>query len=327
MIFLRRSLPVLAAVLCACSAQTSTPPASPTSTQPPAAPTTAATAALASPLASPLTSRAHSTTAGDILLPMVQSAPPARRVLFLAGSFLPESGYPHSRVYDSAAHPESFLQLRTQVLEQELGFDVDEIILDANTVISPAMLAPHAVAVLGSNDRSLLPTEIEALAQFVESGGGLLLYADFQYGPNNWSSDNDFLQRFGLEVFPDNFQPATQITDIVPSHPIMNGVRSFATEGSSQFLISAQALADTIVLARCSPLDRLGCALQEPERSRVGPNDVVACTWIRSVGRGRIAGTCDRNTFHDGPGIGTALSEFDNRRYAANLFRWLATGR
>ena len=42
------------------------------------------------------------------------------------------------------------------------------------------------------------------------------------------------------------------------------------------------------------------------------------------LGRGRLAGTCDRNTFHNGPGIGTALSEFDNLRYATNLFRWLA---
>lgn len=257
----------------------------------------------------------------------MKSAPPQPRVLFIAGSFLPESGYAHSRVFDDTPHPESFLQLRTQVLEQELGFAVDEIILTADAVISTATLAPYAVVVLGSNDRTLLPVEVDALTQYVSAGGALLIYADFQYGPNNWSSDNDFLEQFGITVFPDNFQPTTQITDIVASHPIMSEVRSFATEGSSQFLIPAQALADTIVLARCTPLERLGCALQEAERARVGPNDVVACTWIHIIGDGRIAGTCDRNTFHDGPGVGTALAEFDNRRYAANLFRWLASGR
>lgn len=263
----------------------------------------------------------------SILLPMIETAPPAPRILFLAGSFVPESGYPHSRVYDDGVHAESFSQLRTRVLKGELGFDVDEYVLTGTSTISAALLAPYAVVVLGSNDRALQSSEVDAFIDYATNGGALLTYADFQYGPNNWSSDNDLLRRFDIEVFPDNFQPTTRITDIVPSHPVMHGVNSFATEGSSQFLIRHTAREATTILARCAPLDRPGCALQEPERARVGPNDEVVCTWVRLVGRGRLAGTCDRNTFHNGPGVGTALSEFDNERYAANLFRWLATGR
>jgi hypothetical protein len=264
------------------------------------------------------------TPSASIMLPMVQSAATHPRILFLAGDFLPESGYPHSRVHDDGSHPESFSQLRTQVLEAELGLAVDEFILTADAVISSGLLAPYVIIVLGSNGRTLQTGEVAALTQYMSDGGAMLVYADFQYGPDNWNSDNVFLKQFGIEVFPDNFQPTTQITDIVGSHPIMDGVRSFATEGSSQFLITEPARAVTTVLSRCAPLDRSGCALQEPERVRVGSNDDVACTWVRAVGRGRLAGTCDRNTFHNGPGIGTALSEFDNRRYATNLFRWLA---
>ena len=106
----------------------------------------------------------------------------------------------------------------------------------------------------------------------------------------------------------------------------MDGVRSFATEGSSQFLIRAATLAQNNVLSRCAPLARPGCAVGPAEQTLIAPGDVVACTWVRQhASGGRLAGTCDRNTFHNGPGVGTRLADFDNRRYARNLFAWLTT--
>ncbi len=257
------------------------------------------------------------------VLPLVQAGAP--RILFINGDHIPDSGYAHSRVRDDGSKPESFSQLRAQVLEGELKLDVDEFILSSGTSITPGLLAPYAAIVLGSNGRVLASDEVNTLAAYYASGGGILFYADFQYGPSNWASDNAFLAQFGIEVFPDNFQPTTTITDITPSHPIMSGVGAFATEGSSQFLIAASVLSDTQVLSRCSPLARPGCAVQAPEQAKIKPGDVVACTWVReNAAGGRLAGTCDRNTFHNGPGVGTALNEFDNRRYAANLFRWIA---
>lgn len=255
-------------------------------------------------------------------LPLVSGGP--RRVLFINGDHMPDNGYPHSRVDDDGNKPESFSQLRAQVLEGALGLTVDEFILSANTTFTGGLLAPYAGVVVGSNGRVLSADEVTALTTYYDNGGGLLIYADFQYGPSNWASDNAFLAQFGVEVFPDNFQPTTQITDIVGTHPIMAGVNAFATEGSSQFLIKADTLTDNIVLSKCSPLERSGCAVQPPEQAKIGPGDVVACTWVReNANGGRLAGTCDRNTFHNGPGVGTALNEFDNRAYAENLFRWV----
>lgn len=254
---------------------------------------------------------------------MVQAGAP--RILFINGDHIPDSGYAHSRVRDDGTKPESFSQLRAQVLEGELKLDVDEFILGASTSITSGLLAPYAAIVLGSNGRVLTGDEVNALTAYYAAGGGILLYADFQYGPSNWASDNAFLAQFGIEVFPDNFQPTTTITDIVASHPIMTGVGAFATEGSSQFLVAARVLSDTGVLSLCSPLARPGCAVQAPEQAKIQPGDVVACTWVReNTAGGRLAGTCDRNTFHNGPGVGTALNEHDNRRYAINLFRWVA---
>jgi hypothetical protein len=82
------------------------------------------------------------------------------------------------------------------------------------------------------------------------------------------------------------------------------------------------------VLSKCSPLERSGCAVKPEEQAKIKPGDVVACTWVRETpaanGKtGRIAGTCDRNTFHNGPGVGTSLSELSNEAYATNLFKWL----
>ncbi len=248
----------------------------------------------------------------------------APRVLFINGDHLPESGYPHSRVRDEGVYPESFSRLRAEVLEGDLGLGVDEFILTANNTIRPEQIAPYRLVVLGSNNRRLTPEEVQALTDYYNSGGRVLVYADFQYGPDNWASDNDFLAQFGVEVLPDNFQPATVITDIVTPHPIMEGVRAFGVEGASQFIVRAAVAERVTIIAQCSPLARSGCALQETEQARISPGDQVVCTWVREVpSGGKLAGTCDRNTFHNGPGPGSDLDQHDNRVYARNLFRWL----
>lgn len=249
----------------------------------------------------------------------------AKRVLFINGDHVPETGYPHSRVRDDGAKPESFSKLRAEVLEGDLMLGVDEFVMGAGNAIDAQRLAPYAVVVLGANGRALTGAEAGALMAYYAAGGSLLVYADFQYGPDNWASDNAFLALLGIEVLPDNFQPRTRITDVVASNPIMQAVREIEVEGISQFLVPQAAAGRFNVLARCSPLERGGCALQPPERARVKPGDTVACVLTREDGPGRFAGLCDRNPFHNGPQKdGTDLDQADNRALARNLFRWLA---
>jgi|GEM_PF-2023240 len=263
------------------------------------------------------------TQTGVAFLPAIKKAD-VKRVLFINGDFVPDSGYPHSRVLDDGKKPESFTRLRKEVLEGQLSLAVDEFILTPSSAITPGLLSPYVLVVLGSNDRVLAAGEVQTLTRYYASGGNILTYADFQYGPDNWASDNSFLKQFGVEVFPDNLQPATTITDIVTTHPVMQGVHAFATEGSSQFLISASTLTANQVIAKCSPLERVGCAVKPEQLSQIKSGDVVACVWVRvNNNGGRLAGTCDRNTFHNGPGPGTDIDQFDNRIFATNLFRWL----
>jgi hypothetical protein len=248
-----------------------------------------------------------------------------KSILFVQGDHMPETGYPHSRVRDAGTAPESFSRLRSEVLERELGFSVNEFVLSGMNRVSLPQIMPYAVVVLGSNARDLEADEVHALNQYYAQGRAVLVYADFQYGPNNWSSDNSFLNQFGIEVFPDNFQPKTRITDTVSSHPILKEVTAIEGEGISQFRVASSVKDPVKILAKCSPLTRSGCILQPPEMAKLRADDEVACVWVReNAAGGRLAGVCDRNLFHNGPGPGSDIDQADNRKFAINLFAWLA---
>jgi hypothetical protein len=330
-----------ALVLGACSSQSAAPNATATGTQG------------AGPAASALTPRAYvpaiggqndksgNTPAGTTApaktiapaptnMPRVKAAPQVdagirSKVLFIQGDHVPESGYPHSRVRDDGKKPESFTRLRSEVLEGDLMLAVDEFVLARNNKVDATLLGQYGMVVLGSNARVFNANEVAALTSFYNNGGSILVYADFQYGPNNWDSDNSFLNPFGVEVLTDNFQPTVDITDLVATHPIMAGVKAIRGEGISQFIVSAASLNQNQVLAKCSPQTRSGCILPPADLAKVKKGDVVACVFVRENAKGgRLAGVCDRNLFHNGPGPGSDLDQVDDRLFARNLFRWLS---
>ena len=268
---------------------------------------------------------------GAASTPMPKAAPTREQtaakpmVLFIQGDHMPESGYFHSRVRDDGKKPESFTRLRSEILEGDLKLIVDEFVLTRNNKVDAALLAKYGVVVLGSNARVFTTAEVVALTGFYANGGSILAYADFQYGPNNWDSDNSFLSQFGVEVLTDNFQPAVDIKDLVSGHPIMAGVKAIRGEGVSQFLVSAASVSQNQVLAKCSPLTRSGCILPPADQSRVKKGDVAACVFVRENAKGgRLAGVCDRNAFQNGPGPGSDIDQVDDRLFARNLFRWLS---
>jgi hypothetical protein len=286
-----------------------------------------AACAMSSTAAGPLAPVQTSTpSVYTVSLPALQAAPrPGTRVLFINGDHVPDNGYPHSRIADSGEKPESFTRLRREVIEGDLKLSAEEFILTAGNAVTPNLLAPYAAVVLGSNARVLAANEVKTLTDYYNAGGSILVYADFQYGPNNWASDNRFLNSFGIEVLPDNFQPTTNIDDKISESPILSGVTAIQGEGISQFIVRADSLLDNKILLACSPSDRPGCTLPEGDRAKVKPGDVVACVFTREHARGgRLAGVCDRNPFHNGPGPGSDLDQVNNRVFARNLFAWLS---
>lgn len=238
---------------------------------------------------------------------------------------MPENGYPHSRTHDDGAKPESFTRLRREVLEASLKLGVDELVLAASNAITAKTLASYGVVVLGSNGRVVLDDEVQALGEYYDNGGSVLVYADFQYGPDNWASDNAFLNRFDIEVLPDNFQPAVKIDTQISSSPILSGVTVIQGEGISQFVIRQRAHSQVKILLTCAPPDRPGCILPPADAARVQLGDAIACVFTAENPKGgRLAGVCDRNLFHNGPGPGSDIDQADNRVFARNLFAWLA---
>ncbi|HEY3342567.1 MAG TPA: hypothetical protein VGK81_11135 [Anaerolineae bacterium] len=253
------------------------------------------------------------------------SQSPSRRVLFVQGDFVPSSGYPQSRVSDDGTHPESFTRLRTEVLEGELKLAVDETVLTKSAALDKVQFEQYSLVVLGSNARPLTKNELAALTAYYSHGGSVLVYADAQYGPAAWDSDNSFLSQFGILVLTDNSQPTVDITDVETAHPIFAGVKDIRGEGISQFRVSASALSTSAVIARCSPLTRSGCILPQADQALVKKGDAVACVFTReNAAGGRLAGVCDRNFFQNGPGPGSDLDQADNHLFASNLFRWLS---
>ena len=321
-------VPILLILLLAACATEETPLPSPTLTPrprrtalptqpPPPTPTveiisTTPPQVLVSPLASPLQTRPDGIA----------------QVLFVQGDFLPDSGYPHSRVKDDGTQPESFTHLRADVLERDLGLSVDEIILDGKTPLSLSQISSYAIVVLGSNAHPFDNEEISALMNYYLGGGSILVYADFQYGPQNWASDNGLLRQFGIAVLSDNFQPTTLITNIIATHPIMRGVGALQVEGISQFVVPETLTGIkelNPILATCSPINRAGCIVPPSDSARLKATDSVACVIaIEHANGGRLAGVCDRNLFQNGPGPGSDLDQADNRTFARNLYAWLA---
>jgi hypothetical protein len=314
---------VFSVILGACSTSPATPAIAPAGTLVPRAYVPAFNAGGSASNATP---QAQSAPADAPATPT--EAPIAgKRVLFIQGDHTPESGYPHSRVSDDGSKPESFTRLRHEVLEGDLKLGVDELVLSKATIFNAATLKPYALVVLGSNARALGKAEVSVLTSYLAQGGSVLTYADSQYGPNNWASDNSFLGQFGIQVLTDNFQPAVDITDVVSTHPIMAGVKAIRGEGLSQFVIHAanKAARANQVLAQCSPPTRSGCALAPAEQAQVKAGDSVVCVVVReNAAGGRLAGVCDRNWFQNGPGPGSDLDQADDRLFARNLFRWLS---
>ena len=188
------------------------------------------------------------------------------------------------------------------------------------------------VIVLGSNNADYETRHVDAISSWVNSGGGLLVISDANFG-RNWGdapdSDQQFLDRFGLIMNQDQgtYTLNRSASDfLVPDHPILEGVRSFDGEGVSPIMISEEGVPNvrTTILARARGNTRVNNRYTQGSSRQTSEAD--GSLVIAEAGTGRVVGHFDRNTFFNKNGAGTDLHRFDNRTYALNLFRWLGFG-
>ncbi len=195
-----------------------------------------------------------------------------------------------------AEHPEWHVAkgLASYVSEQ-----IDRAPISAETLagISVLVIAPHRIGFSAS--------EIEAIQQFVQAGGGLLFIGDGGVP----SSYGDITSPFGLEFVPYSTLTAEvhlwdnvsfDVFDII-EHPITNGVDSIQLNFSAPMTVDE----DWQVVAWTA------AAVWEESDGLGGPFPVVA---YRTLGSGRIAAVCDNAPFGD----------WGNTSLVHNLVSWLA---
>ncbi len=260
---------------------------------------------------------------------------PQPNILFIQGVQNPLGFGVQSRLADSSFFGCS--ELRNNLILS--GFAaVDEHEHTSQTPLTAALLGSYNVVVLSTNRAPFTTAEIALLDGFVRAGGGLVAYSDFTFGidadPLNpgaylitcdgYTSDNAVLAGFGLQILPDNFAATTTITQFVP-HPITRGLPSgFQGEGLSLVRVLGGGPDAPVILADAaanglSPGSGL-CPVNPPFQ----PIEQIGAVAVCEAGAGRVAVTCDRNTFLNPPGFGTCLYSASNLIYAMNLFLWAA---
>ncbi len=198
-------------------------------------------------------------------------------------------------------------------------------------------LTKYAAIVFGSNNAHYPKYVVDAVENYVRGGGGVMFISDANFG-SDWadapSSDQSFLNRFGLTVNQDNAVVTVLRRStgdfVVPDHPVLAGVDTFEGEGVSPFVVPDAPPPDTtitrLVAARGQTRNNNGGA--QPERKFQGTlrsvNDRDASVVLVNAGAGRVAAFFDRNTFFNANGRGTDITNRDNRQLAINLFTWVA---
>lgn len=223
------------------------------------------------------------------------------------------------------------------------GFKVSQWI-ESQGFLTTALLFPHRIIVLASNNRVYAAAEVSAFHTYMDAGGSALFISDANWGSNfnaAPASDNQFLARYGLSMYQDsaNGVPVISRTTagrfIQPDYPALSGpdgkggfddVNSYEGEGVSYLHVergSGGWVASVLVSAT-------GFMVRKTTTNGQ-PGGLVAATSrdgamvMAQKDDGLILGHFDRNTFFNRNGTGSDLTKRDNRQLALDIFRTLAS--
>jgi hypothetical protein len=197
-------------------------------------------------------------------------------------------------------------------------------------------LSQYAAIVFGSNNARYEEVQINAIDNYIRGGGSALFISDANFG-SNWrdaaDSDQAFLSRYFITVNQDAAQPTSvssraggQFADA--EHPILSGVNAISGEGVSALTVPVFIPIEMTITRVIGASGKVrnndgrdaGNKFQGTLRDAT-VNDAALVTV--NVGAGRVIGYFDRNTFFNAGGLGTDITENDNRRLALNMFEWL----
>lgn len=230
------------------------------------------------------------------------------------GILLTNAGYNISQVVEAAEDPTA-----TSTDGLPVAFDTMD-------------LSVYDVIVFGSNNAVYTTAQVDAVENYVRNGGGAIFISDANFG-STWAdasnSDQQFLDRFGLNVLQDTGRYAIQRADgefLDETHPIFENVDAFDGEGVTPFTIGTLATGDTATIlanAEGNVRENNGTSGNFQGSTRAA-NAGDAALLVAEIGDGRVIGHYDRNTFFNDGGAGTDITRFDNEQYALNLFAFAA---
>lgn len=166
----------------------------------------------------------------------------------------------------------------------------------ADQHLSMEQLANCHIVVIGAPEVDLLPEERETLEQFLEAGGGLLLVVNSETAKRSLPLLEGMLSEIvDLTLHEYHNYPPTYLQEFWPH---------YATAGINRVLVDEVAFFE--LGERAAPLARTKAVSQI----------MMACTTLH---QGRVVAVANSAWLTD-----EFLTQFDNEKLAANVFRWLS---
>ncbi len=156
----------------------------------------------------------------------------------------------------------------------------------------------------------LAVNEIEAITNFVEKGGGLLVIGNAGGDRGLRTNMNEVLNKFGIEMLSDQVKDESNNEFNMPTHPVIKDIKNHPV---------GNGVAEVVVVAGCSvrgSANMGGVAYTSPAAEPPNAPIIVAGDYKQ----GRVAAVGSYRLFSN---YGAGLSLRNNRTFALNIFRWL----
>lgn len=193
----------------------------------------------------------------------------------------------------------------------------------AKVDLKAAGLSQYAAVIFGSNNAPYTMQDGTEVKKYVEGGGGVLFLSDLNFGTSygdSPSSDNHFLNQFGIAMNQDNFtsEAHTSADFLDKAHPVLAGVTGIQANGASACTITTTASAGAKVLVPFTT------SVQENTiDGNAGQRRPAALTdgalVVFGTGQGRGACLLDRDLFFN-----SQVGNDTNEKLGLNLVNWLA---
>ncbi|NHJ47845.1 MAG: hypothetical protein FK733_08665 [Asgard group archaeon] len=188
------------------------------------------------------------------------------------------------------------------------GFDVENY---NDFPISEKALRCDVLVFACPDGSKLAKNEIDAILNFLERGGGLLVIGNAGGDRGLRTNMNEVLNRVGIEMLSDQVKDETNNEFNMPTHPVVNDVKDHPI---------TQGVAELVIVAGCSirgSSSMTGLAHTSPVAEPPTAPVIVAGEFKG----GRVVAIGSYRLFSN---YGAGLSLRNNRTLAINIFRWLA---